>query len=123
MAPYGIGEGKQVSVSGVTVKLGKRAATPLALIFHELATNSAKYGALSREEGQVTIDLAERGDTILIDWDESGAPGAKPPEKDGFGSQLLDMSVRSQLDGSMDREWNDDGLKVRLLIPAKSLAL
>ncbi|WBY17231.1 PAS domain-containing protein [Erythrobacteraceae bacterium WH01K] len=123
MAPYGIGEGKQVEVSGVTVKLGKRAATPLALIFHELATNSAKYGALSREEGRVTISLAERGDTVLIDWNETGAPGGKVPERSGFGSTLLDMSVKSQLDGSMEREWGKDGLKVRLSIPAKSLAV
>ena len=123
MAPYGNGEGQQVSVHGVKVTLGKRAATPLALIFHELATNSAKYGALSREEGRVSIDLAERGDTILIDWSEAGAPGGKPPERTGFGSQLLDMSVKSQLDGSMEREWGEDGLKVRLAIPAKSLAL
>ena len=123
MAPYGIGEGKQVEVSGVTVKLGKRAATPLALIFHELATNSAKYGALSREEGRVTISLAERGDTVLIDWNETGAPGGKVPERSGFGSTLLDMSVKSQLDGSMEREWGKDGLKVRLSIPAKSLAI
>ncbi len=123
MAPYGIGEGKQVEVHGATVKLGKRAATPLALIFHELATNSAKYGALSREEGRVSIDLAERGDTILIDWSEIGAPAAAPPDTAGFGSQLLDMSVKSQLDGSMDREWGEDGLKVRLSLPTKSLAL
>ena len=123
MAPYGIRDGKQVEVHGVTVAMGKRAATPLALIFHELATNSAKYGALSREEGRVRIELAEAGDTITIDWRETGAPGSEPPEHAGFGSQLLDMSVRSQLDGSMEREWGEDGLKVHLAIPTASLAL
>ena len=123
MAPYGVGQANQIDIEGPEVPLGRRAATPLALIFHELATNSAKYGALSREDGRVHIALGNRDGTVTIDWSETGAPVEAPPEREGFGSQLLDMSVRSQLDGTIEREWNTDGLRVHLAIPAASLAL
>ena len=123
MAPYGVAEDNQVDVEGPEITLGRRAATPLALIFHELATNSAKYGALSREDGRVMIQLERHDGSVTIRWSETGAPVEGPPEREGFGSQLLEMSVRSQLDGSIERSWDGEGLMVELRIPAASLAL
>ncbi len=122
MAPYAEGERHQVEVEGVTAPIGMRAATPIALIFHELATNSAKYGALSKEGGTVRITLTEGKDTIGIVWTESGGPDVSEPASEGFGTRLLRMSVESQLDGSIKREWNDSGLVVRLVLPRQSIA-
>ena len=122
MAPYADGGKHQVRIEGVTAPIGMRAATPIALIFHELATNSAKYGALSAEGGEVEIALREGDDTIEIVWHETGGPQVTPPESEGFGTRLLRMSVESQLDGSINREWNDGGLVVRLVIPRRTLA-
>src|SRR5690606_22280597 len=69
-APYGRGGKARVRISGADVVISARAATPLALVFHELATNSAKYGALSAEGGIVTLDIAENGETLRLLWRE-----------------------------------------------------
>ena len=121
-APYGPGDERQVHVTGDTVKIGFRAATPMALIFHELATNSAKYGALSMAEGRIDVALETGDDTVRIAWKESGGPHVRPPEQSGFGSRLLQMSVQSQLNGAIDHDWAEDGLRVMLTIPLASLA-
>ena len=109
------------------MKIGARAATPLALIFHELATNSAKYGALSCAEGHVTVtvtDDCEEDGRICVTWEERASPcgiDAKQ-ETEGFGSRLLRMAVESQLNGSFERSYSDDGLDVRIVLPHKSIA-
>ena len=64
--PYGAGDAARVTVRGDDTPISARAATPLALVFHELATNSAKYGALSVEEGTIELTIDDRGDTLLL---------------------------------------------------------
>lgn len=125
LAPYQDGEGARVRIGGDTVPLGVRAATPLALIFHELATNSAKYGALGSPDGHVAIavDANEVNDVpICIEWREY-VPGFTVPEDgpSGFGSRLLKMSVEGQLGGAMERTYESDGLHVVLRVPRSAL--
>lgn len=121
-APYGPGAERQVHVTGDTVKIGFRAATPMALIFHELATNSAKYGALSVSEGRIDVELESDDGTVRIAWKERGGPEVSEPDDSGFGSRLLQMSVQSQLNGAIEHTWERDGLRVVLTLPLASLA-
>ena len=73
-SPYGAASHASVTVHGDDVTIAPRIATPLALVFHELATNSAKYGALSTEDGTVDLSIADQGDTLLLRWIERGGP-------------------------------------------------
>ncbi|GAA4048894.1 sensor histidine kinase [Parerythrobacter jejuensis] len=121
-APYGKGDGRHIHVTGDRVEIGIRAATPMALVFHELATNSAKYGALSAEQGSVEVALRKDATSVHITWAEHGGPEVSAPSDSGFGSRLLRMSIESQLDGSLDQEWDANGLRVRITLPLASLA-
>ena len=121
MAPYQDGEGTRVRIEGDDCTIGARSATPLALVFHELATNSAKYGALSVDSGTVEllIECPEHGDTTRIHWREMGGPEAGEPQEDGFGSRLITMSVEGQLGGRLDRRFLSGGLEVDLEVKNK----
>ncbi|RKF22554.1 PAS domain S-box protein [Altericroceibacterium spongiae] len=121
-APYGTGDHARIRISGDEVQIGSRAVTPLALVFHELATNSAKYGALSVEEGSVELEILEQGDMVALLWREKDAPPGDFKGSTGFGSRLIDTSVAGQLGGSWDRRWEDDGLFVELHLPKTALA-
>lgn len=126
LEPYDTGEGR-IAITGDDVAIGSRAATPLALIFHELATNSAKYGAFSQLEGKVRIEIVRPkpgGTDLRVTWQESSidfesAPGA--PEE-GFGSRLLRLAIEGQLGGSFERRFSDDGLDVEITVPAAKLS-
>lgn len=134
LAPYQDVEGQRVRVEGASVAIGSRAATPLALIFHELATNSAKYGAFSTPGGEVVVrmdlDDAEGGAAgtepgLRLSWIEH-SPGFSPPLDDaqpGFGSRLIQMAVTSQLRGSFVRNYLSDGLRVDMRVPLDALTL
>ena len=122
MAPYDDGQGR-VRLTGSDCGIGTRAATPLALIFHELATNSAKYGALSLEGGsvEIAIDCPEDDGRARITWRESGGPELNEPGKEGFGSRLVQMSVEGQLGGKMERRFLPGGIEIDLDIPVSSI--
>ncbi|WP_261388897.1 PAS domain-containing protein [Qipengyuania aquimaris] len=127
LAPYDPKGGERFTIAGPGVKIGARAATPLALIFHELATNSAKYGALSCAEGHVAVTVTDDGESdgkICVTWEERASPCGTDAqqETEGFGSRLLRMAVESQLNGSFERSYSDDGLDVRIELPRKSIA-
>ncbi len=122
MAPYGSGEGDAVQISGHAIKFGRRAATPLALVFHELATNSAKYGALSTAEGRIDIMVEGSNHHVTVTWQESNGPAAVKPTDKGFGSRLIAMSIEHQLGGSMVQDWQAEGLKVTIVLPLNKLS-
>lgn len=122
MAPYGIAGTSAVSISGDTVAFGRRAATPLALVFHEMATNSAKYGALSANGGIVAIEITENGEVVTMTWRETGGPPTKPPKEEGFGSRLMKLTITNQLGGTIDRDWREAGLLTTITIPLNRLA-
>jgi two-component sensor histidine kinase len=122
MAPYADGAGR-VEITGDDCVIGPRAATPLALTFHELATNSAKYGALSVTDGSVsiTIDCRPEAPSAAVRWRERGGPVVHQPQQEGFGSRLLTSSIEGQLGGTLERRFTDSGLEVDLLIPRAAI--
>lgn len=120
-APAG-GGAPRVVLGGTDTEIAGRAVTGFALLLHEFATNAAKYGALSREEGRVEIDCDDDGDDFVIVWKERGGPAATAePEINGFGSVLSRATVKGQLRGTLEREWNPDGLIIRLRAPKERL--
>ena len=121
-APYARDDGTGVAVSGDDVRVDDRSATPLALLFHELATNAAKYGALSRDQGRVALEIERDGDHVRLHWREQGGPPVTPPTTGGFGSQLVELSAVRQLGGEVTREWRRDGLAMMLRIPAAAFS-
>ena len=121
LAPYQSADGRRIEVGGSDVTIDDRSATPLALLFHELATNAAKYGALSSNEGRVTITTACDGDRAYIEWEEHGGPPVVEAVNSGFGSRLIAMSVERQLGGDIMRHWNGSGLKVTVKLPLSAM--
>ena len=112
----------RIVVEGADIDIGSKAATPIALVFHELATNAMKYGALSVPDGRIRIELFEEGETVRFIWSEHGAPPHKGDAMEqGFGSRLIDLSIRQQLSGSYEREWTDDGLKLTMTVKTDRL--
>lgn len=127
LAPYDGAKGDRVSITGDEVRVGSRAATPLALIFHELATNAAKYGAFAHHGGKVSIEIrqpCEGEDRVCVAWRESSVHSDGKPEQEaeGFGSRLLRMAIEGQLGGRFTRSYSDDGLEVEISVPVSSLS-
>jgi PAS domain S-box-containing protein len=117
-SPYQRQSGERIRVTGHDVAVDDRAATPLALIFHELATNASKYGALSSEHGKVTLTIGVDADDVVLHWCERGGPPLSGgPAQNGFGSQLIEMSAARQLGGTVSREWPVAGLEVTARVP------
>ena len=108
----------RITVAGDDVPVDDRSATPLALLFHELATNAAKYGALSVLTGSVILTVQRNGEMVSLRWQESGGPKLHTaPERAGFGSQLVELSAVRQLGGKVRRDWERDGLVVTIDVP------
>ncbi|MEO1730497.1 MAG: PAS domain-containing protein [Pseudomonadota bacterium] len=121
MAPYGLPGSQAAVITGDAVQFGVRAATPLALVFHEMATNSAKYGALSTMQGCVAINVERSGENAAITWQESGGPATEPPKDEGFGSRLMTMAITHQLGGTMEQSWLREGLRAVITLPLARL--
>jgi two-component sensor histidine kinase len=101
--------------------VGRAAVTNMALVLHELATNAAKYGALSTPDGGIEIDCAVNG-MLQLTWKEYGGPPLTgPPNSEGFGGALVRQIVTSQFGGQFSEDWLGGGLTLRLSIPAEKL--
>lgn len=107
-------------IRGPALPVGERATNNIALIFHELATNAAKYGALSSESGTVQVTWMIAGQDALVVWQESGGPPATPPVSQGYGSRLVAATVAG-LGGKLDHDWAPQGLKAEMRFPLASL--
>ncbi|MBB4577555.1 sensor histidine kinase [Rhizobium lentis] len=104
--------------------VGEAAATGLALVIHELATNSLKYGALSVPEGTLDVSGTIIGDDIEVVWTEQGGPEVSPPEgTGGYGSKLLSRTMTGNLGGTISHNWSKGGVLVKLKIDGKKLAV
>jgi light-regulated signal transduction histidine kinase (bacteriophytochrome)/CheY-like chemotaxis protein len=118
-----LGEKRQrVSFEGPNLLLQPAAFTTLAMVFHELTTNAAKYGALS-DNGSVRVRWTcdERGD-LVIDWQERGGPVVTAPSRRGFGSTIIEQSVPFDLGGSAEVAYQVTGLEARFVVPARHIA-
>jgi PAS domain S-box-containing protein len=121
LAPYETGAGQRFTLSGADARLGPNAATALALILHEKATNAVKYGGLALASGSVEVDGALQGSHYELVWTERGGPAVTAaPEREGFGGLLASRSV-AQLGGAVHEEWRPEGLVMRLRAPLKRL--
>jgi light-regulated signal transduction histidine kinase (bacteriophytochrome)/CheY-like chemotaxis protein len=113
-----------ISLSGPPVLLNSRAFSVMALVLHELSTNAAKYGALSRPGGALSVSwrLTETGDCEIA-WRESGGPAVLPPLRTGFGSALIDRSVPYDLDGRSAVTYAPHGVEADFVLPSKHVSL
>jgi PAS domain S-box-containing protein len=109
LAPYCDSGQDRVEVKGPTVTLGPTSAQTMAMALHELATNAAKYGSLSARTGQVRIEWSAANGKLAVRWSELGGPRVRPPKRFGFGSRLLEASIRD-LGGDIRFEWRRAGL-------------
>lgn len=101
----------RIRIAVPRMAIGEQAATNLALVIHELATNSLKHGALSDDTGLLDVRCTVEGEEAVIVWTERGGPPvAAPDAASGFGSQLLDRIVTRQFRGAVDYQWPVDGL-------------
>lgn len=112
---------ERVRVEGDDVTIDDRSATPLALVFHELATNAAKYGALSVTDGLVRIRCTSDTTFVHLEWHETGGPAVTAPPNEGFGTKLIELSAVRQMGGRVSRDWAPDGLRLSLKVPCASL--
>lgn len=102
--------GARVRISVPELLVGEASATTLALIVHELATNSIKYGALSKAAGTVDVSGTAHDSEVVIVWTETGGPVAASNGPAGFGSQLINRSISTQLGGSIVIERPTEGV-------------
>jgi two-component system, chemotaxis family, CheB/CheR fusion protein len=117
------GDLKPIVISGPDLMIGERALTSLALVLHELATNAAKYGALSISEGLVHVTWQIEADNLLLRWEERKGPAIeKTPTSEGFGSILVRRSIVGQLGGGIDYTWKPEGLSAFISIPTERLS-
>ena len=122
LSPYPALDEGRITIEGDDHPVDDRGATPLGLVFHELATNACKYGSLSVPDGRIRLTSAIRDGRVKIGWEEHcGPPIDGQPNEFGFGSRLTDMSVVQQLGGTIAREWPREGLKVFIEVPAVAL--
>lgn len=120
LAPY-TEAGASVSVRGHDVPIGQNALTSVAMVLNELATNAVKYGAMRDARGHLDITLALENDRLVLEWRESGVAGLTGSPGPGFGTNLLDRTIQSQLSGSIQRHWTPDGLLVHITLPVAGL--
>jgi len=109
-----------VSIQGPAITLEPAKAQSVALIIHELATNAAKYGALSQKTGKLHVAWTRTADAIELSWNESGGPSIEIPKKSGFGFSVIAATLRGQLRGEFHFDWRSEGLHCRLSIPTRS---
>jgi two-component sensor histidine kinase len=125
LAQYQTSNGANVTIEVASVPVGPRAAQMLALAVHELATNSAKYGALSSVGGCVAVTSALQGEgdksVLVIKWRETGGPPVSPPTRQGFGTTLLRQVVARALRADVALEYRPEGLICRMTLPTTTL--
>lgn len=120
-APYDQND-SVLTLSCPDIEIGGSAVTSIALLLHEFATNAAKHGALSIPSGRVAISGSEQDGRFILTWAESGGPAVSNQNHGiGFGTSLSDATVRGQFGGTIHREWNAEGLIIRLDIPMARL--
>lgn len=105
----------RIRVAVPRMGVGERAASTLAMIVHELATNSVKHGALSSADGMLDVSGKLDDDTLQLVWAETGGPAIDgPPENTGFGRKMIERTVETQFAGSLSYDWQCTGLVATL---------
>ncbi|WP_152569501.1 MULTISPECIES: PAS domain-containing protein [Sphingomonas] len=126
VAPYAEESDGRITLQGPRLTLRPAAAQSIALVLHELATNAAKYGALSADSGRIDLSWCIEPDGgLLLVWQERGGPPGpeQPPSRSGFGSRLIKASVERQLRGTLAYDWAANGLTVTMTIAPEYVSL
>lgn len=109
----------QIITKGPAADVGSRATMTLSLILHELATNAAKYGALSVPDGRVDVEWFLRGNELQFCWRERDGPRVGEPIRNGFGSRLIDRGLGTS--SQVTRQYLATGLEVTITVPIREL--
>ena len=121
LAPYCQDGEARVQLDGANLVLEPSAAQAIAVTMHELATNAAKYGALSVPDGRVQIAWSHAADgQLIIRWSESGGPSVRAATRNGFGMRVIDSLIRGQLNGKLRFDWRPEGIVCGIVLPLGS---
>ncbi|MBN9219330.1 MAG: sensor histidine kinase [Mesorhizobium sp.] len=117
----------RIMVDGPDVSLVADIAIPIGMAFHELASNSSKYGALSKSEGRLdvhwAISTSPDGQTVRLEWSERNGPTVKPPKRRGFGTTLLERVVAVQCNAKVELDYRPEGLRFSMELPLRDTRL
>jgi len=118
LSPYsGDGDGR-TRVDGPPTMLKPEVAQAIAVALHELATNAAKYGALSVPTGQVHVVWSPAADGhLVLRWTETGGPSVNPPTRRGFGTRVVETTIQGQVGGQVRLDWHAEGLACEIVLP------
>lgn len=122
MEPYQSAERRRVNLNGLDVHLGPKAALALGMALHELATNAAKYGALSADKGMVDVIWRTEARRLNLTWTERGGPAVQPPRRSGFGRRLIERGLAHELGGTANMAFDPGGLRCEIDIPLSGAA-
>jgi hypothetical protein len=118
LSPYSRDGEMRTQIDGPTVMLKQDVAQAIAVALHELATNAAKYGALSEAEGRVRVEWSRETDgRLVMRWTELGGPPVKPPTRKGFGTHVMEAMIRGHEGGDVRLDWRAEGLACEIVIP------
>src|SRR5579872_1169501 len=123
LAPYRAQHGDRIAAIGPPVSLQPITAQTLALSLHELATNAAKYGALSSNDGTLSVSWELRAGRLAVLWRETGVRLGESHATQGFGLKLISTSVEQQLGGKANFEWTPSGLRCDIVVPLREAAI
>lgn len=123
LQPFGLNQGRasQFSILGDDVFLKPKAALAFTMMFHELASNAAKFGALSEDSGHIEItwqtEAGAEDDQLRLRWQEQGGPPVKHPEHKGFGSQLIERLLAQEIGGEINLTYEAGGVVCEAVMP------
>jgi two-component sensor histidine kinase len=127
LEPYQDGMRQRIRLRGPRINLQPSAVLALGLAVHELATNAVKYGSLSVPDGRVHVMWAVTAGTdepaLLVEWVESGGPPVRKPERQGFGTRLIQRGLAQQLGGEIKLDFAPAGIRCVITFPMTTLAL
>ncbi len=119
LAPYVQGDDVRAHIDGPRLLLEPETAQTMAMALHELATNAARYGALSVATGHVEVKWSvAAGGSIVVRWTESGGPPVNPPARRGFGTEMMEGRIRYQAGGDVRWDWRQAGLTCEIVLNA-----
>jgi two-component sensor histidine kinase len=118
LSPYSRDGEMRTRIDGPSVMLNSDVAQSMAVALHELATNAAKYGALSEEKGQVRVEWSRTADgPLVLRWTEAGGPPVQLPTRKGFGTHVMEGMIRDGLKGRVQLDWRVEGLVCEMVLP------
>jgi two-component sensor histidine kinase len=117
LSPYCQGVETRAYIEGPHLLLEPYAAQTIGVTLHELATNAAKYGALSIPDGRIRVAWSAAEGRLILRWTEAGGRLVAAPTRKGFGTRVMERMIRDQLKGTMHFDWHADGLACEIVLP------